>query len=714
MLPSPHGSSSYPGFIGSLWAWATKTTPAASVPSAGDEPPLVVASGGIDPGLSESLSHVITVRPLGDRPAGIGPAALLDDPPAPAPDHVIDIRLPLPGRGPGGEDRKHAEPQDFVIDIRDRADDEEAPREVQAPARMARDGSRRLIAGVRFDVPVDATAAVHRAARQLGAAGPEHEAVTKGETRRIAARMGMELAACGFLTQFAGRTVGLLVTSALRRSDPITALEGSLGVILASNLLFGGRTALLITRALGLEEPAPAGGAGGGATQEEARLAKAARVAAALFTLPLLTQALLPLLGTYVAGTTVGAKIAATIVGRLTSALVRDGLTQAVSGTMRSVEVVTANGKLPDPKRLRNEYDPLRIRLAVALYTMTSGLFLIGTADAIGNAIEPGSNTRFMELVRWGLGPVLASSVNEGLDGLMPSLARAEAAIEHGLRLVPKGWHAEQRRLEAERNGRRPPPATQAAAGTESKWSRWARLTQAHAGMRMTFGTVTADPWNASADMVAATHPSAAMMFRVVGALLNGQTGRRGYTVELGNQPTQREIDLKSLETQERTRQSIEATLFMNTRDDARFPQVREALRQEFRQGLLASGAIPADAPDREDQLAQLDLAIEECAGAWLDSQADEALKQHRRNQIRSEAQGPYHFVVNSAVNEGEMVEAESLTTSSQQSEAPTQGPSTLVSQQGSPRNSNRRLGPADEVEDGTGTGLRFDRARRR
>ncbi len=681
----------------------------AAPPPARDDP-AAAAREGIRPALSEGLSHVIVVQPLGAQPPGIGPLGLREDAPAHSPDHVIDIRLPPPVPSAAGPLTPQADPQDHVIDIREPAGDEDAPESLEAPARMARDGSQRLLPGVRFAVPPDTVPAVRRAARQAGASAPEREVVTPAETWRVAARMGLEQAACGFLTQLAGRTVGLAVTSALRRSEAVTAFGVSLGAILAGNLAFGARTATLITRALGLEEPprhrGPGQDAARTAAAQESHLDRAACAATALTVVPLLTQALLPMLGTYFAGTGVGVKIAATIVGRLTAALVRDGLTQSVAGLMSSVEVVTASGKRPDPSQVRDQLDPLRIRLAVALYTLSSGIFLLGTSDPLADAIAPGSPQSFAQLVHRGMGAVLASSFNEGIDGLLPSLARAGAAIELDLRLVPRGWQARRAGDEAQRGGHRPPAeggrrdATPPPARTGTGQD-LARRIQAHAGMRMTFGTFTADPWNAIAEILGMSTP-AGMMLRTVGAILNGQTGRRGYTVELGNQPTQVEIDIRNLKAQERTDRKLAATHFMNTRADAQFAGMREDLRQAFRARLLASGAIPEDDPDRALRLEQLDLAIEESAGTWLDSLAEEALKQQRRHQIRSEHQGPYHFVVSSVVNEGEMIEADSLQGSTSPSEAPSRGgPPGLVSQQVSPLPPVRRLPRVDAVPAG-------------
>ncbi len=695
MLP-PNPGSCRPNVFGGLWAWATASaTP--PPPQARDEPPVIVtASGGIDPAVSEGLSYVIRVQPLSSRPPGTAHTALLDEPIAPVPEHVIDIR-PAPAHAAGGWDHKHTQPPDTVIDLRDPHPplDEEVPAELPAPARMVRDGSQRVIPAVRFQVPPDAVRAVHRTAERQSAAGQAAEVVTSAATLRIAARMGMEQAAAGFLTQLAGRTVGLAVTAALRRSDGAAALGASLGTILASNLLFGHRTAVLITRALGLEEPTRPGNADDYAGAEVARLSRATRVATALAAVPLLTQALLPVLGMY-AGTSVGLKIAATIAGRIIAAVVRDGLTQAAVGMMRSVEVVTASGRLADPNLLREEFDPLRIDLAVLLYTMTSGLLLTGTGELIGEAIEPGPATSFAQLVRRGMGPVLASSINEGLDGLMPSLARAAAAITYGLRLVPKGWHAAQVRQQAEQRGHRPRPAESKRHNTSPKScgdqaKDWARRTQAHAGMRITFGTFTSDIWNGMAEMLTATWPAAAKMCRVAAAIANGQTGRRGYTVELGNQPTQAEIDTRHRQEQAKIEHKLDGLIFMTTRTHPRFPEIRAALHRAFRDRLLATGVIPDDAPDRKDRLQQLDEAIGKGAGKWLDSEADDALKRYALNQILSEYQGPYHFVVDSAANEGAMVEAESLQISSLQSEVPTRDGSGNQSRQLSPRPPVRR-----------------------
>ncbi len=701
MLPSRPASSGS-SFLSSLWARVTTSRSSPASPERDDPPVVVVARGGIDTALSESLSHVIAVRPLGGQPPGINPLRLQEGAPAEDQNHVIDIRTPVALRDARGGDRKHAVPPDHVIDIRGRAgdEDEEAPLEVQAPARMARDGSRRLIPGVRFNVPPDAAGAVHSAARQAGASRAQREEVTTAQTWRMGVQIGLEHGACALVTQLAGRSLGLAVTSALRvhgADHPARALGASLGVAVASSVLFGSRAGLLITRALGLEEPPATCGRGDDRASDAAHLNQAARVATALTVVPLLTQTLLPVLGLYCGGTAVGVKIAATISGRLLSALVRDGLTQCVSGWFSSFDLVTPAGKRPDPKLVRNLHNPLRINLAVMLYTLASGGLLIGSADPMSKGISPAPPPQTQGgLMRDGLGGVLASSLNEGLDGFLLNLARAAAAIEFGMRLVPSGWLSERERQQAAHQGPRPPESKRTESPPPGTWERALDLAdriQAHAGMRMTFGTFTADIWNALTDIVKPRSPTAAMMFRVVGAILNGQTGRRGYTVELGRQPTQLEIEIKDRKAELKTEQQLGATCFMNTRADPRFEALRESLRREFRDRILAGGAIPQDAPDRAELLGQLDRAIELSASQWLDHQADEALRQHERSRIRGAQQGAYHFRTSSVINEMIMVEADSLQVSSSPSGAPTQGPSALVSQQASPRHRTRGLG---------------------
>lgn len=663
--------------MSSWWARATSwttTSPPTTGSHAPDEPPVVVTHG-ISPTLSNAL--VIQVQPL-SGPAGINPltqpASEQAGEPAPGPHVVIDIRDPLENR------------------------DEEVPQHLQAPARIARDGSNRRILAVRFDVPPDAAPAVHHAARQLGVATPDQPPVTTGQTWQVGARMGLQHGACAFVTQLAGRSVGLAVTSALRRTDAGPAYGCSMGVVLASGLLFGSRAATLITRALGLEDPAPACRDGDASDTEAAHVVKASRMATALTVTPMLTQALLPILGTYCAGTAVGVNIATLIAGRLIAALVRDGLTQSVSGLLGSMDVVTQHGKRPDTQTVRDAYDPLRINLAVMLYTICSGLLLIGSSDPMTQSIGPEETpSTLRQRMQRGMGAVLASSLNEGLDGFLLNLARAAAAIECGLRLVPSGWLAQQEEAAAARAGRPRPRTAASQRATPSPPTCWqdlcdlAERIQAHAGMRMTFGTFTADPWNAAAEIVGTSTPYG-MAFRTVGALLNGQTGRRGFTVERGRQPTRMEIEIRNLKAQAKIAKKINETWFMNTRADARFPAVREALRRAFRDRLLAGGAIPREAPDRAEQLEQLDLAIQDSAGTWLDHQADEALKQHERSLIREQQQGPYHFRTSSVVNEMVMVEAASLETSSVQSEAPTQDPSALTSPQASPPPGYRTL----------------------
>lgn len=416
------------------------------------------------------------------------------------------------------------------------------------------------------------TLAAARAAAQAGTA------ITPAQTLQAARRVGLQLALRDGLAQLAGRTGGLALALALQAwteddSDrqPLLAAAGGVALV-GFGLAFGARLSEMLVKAFELRR-------------------RPVLAHTALLALPLALQLGLPLAGAWRSGrASVGLQVLVNLLNRNLSALLRDGLAQALTGRLGSLQVVTPQGSRPDLQRVLEQVDPARLVRAGAWYTVFSLLLLVRGRAVFEDWVGGDGRHRFAV----GMGAVLASALNEALDGYNGAIAQAEAAVDHGLAL---------RYVAAE-------PFFDRRSGAPDYLGRWRN----HASARYGLGILTSDVWMLGAEL-AAPGSSARAGFRIAAAVANGATTLRGYLVERSHRADRLAAEREETWIERFSRASAQA------QREGLYGDIRAALVADVRRDWL--GAAPGDAAAG----AAVDDDIEAQLGPTLDALAEMALQ---------------------------------------------------------------------------------------